>query len=76
MKKTEEIEKKPPATEDHYSVSEVAQQTHWSDNTTRAMFKEEPGVKTRTVNGRTSMRIPKSVIDRVMRRMANPGAAA
>ena len=66
-----------PATERHYSVAEVAEMWQLSPNAVRKLFQSEPGVLTlgepRPKYGRrrgyVTLRIPRSVLDRVHRRL-------
>jgi hypothetical protein len=70
-------ERKPPALERHYSVTEVSELWGWSTDKVQQLFRAEPGVlqsKLRTLRPRkrenVSLRIPESVLCRVHDRLA------
>jgi hypothetical protein len=64
------------ALESHFSVKEIAKTWGLSENSVRDLFKDEPGVvriqrpKSRYKRSYTTLRIPRSVIERVHRRMS------
>lgn len=64
------------ALERHYSAKEIAQLWGLCENSVRELFKHEPGVvriqrpKSRWKRAYTTLRIPKSVLERVHRRMS------
>jgi hypothetical protein len=61
----------------HYSVREVASLLNLSDDKVRRLFQDEPGVlvigdQSRKSKRRyTTLRIPESVLERVLRRFSN-----
>jgi hypothetical protein len=63
------------ALELHFSIKEIAELWGLCENSVRELFKEEPGViriqrpKSRYKRSYTTIRIPRSVLDRVHRRM-------
>jgi len=66
--------------EKHYAVAEVAVMWNISRDRTRSMFEKEPGVLVLEGNGSRqhgrhyrTLRIPKSVLARVHRRLCNVG---
>jgi len=64
------------ALERHYSAKEIAELWGLCENSIRELFKNEPGVvriqrpKSRWKRAYTTLRIPKSVLERVHRRMS------
>lgn len=71
----------PTAIEKHYTINELAEMLKMSFERTRLLVKDEPGVlrftsqgTTRRPGRRTMYRIPESVIQRILRRSANPAA--
>jgi hypothetical protein len=64
-------------TERHYAAREVARILSLSDDKVRRMFQDEPGVlvigdqSTKHKRRYTTLRIPESVLRRVIRRMSN-----
>jgi hypothetical protein len=64
------------ALEHHYSAKEIAGLWGLCENSVRELFKNEPGVvriqrpKSRWKRAYTTLRIPKSVLERVHRRMS------
>ena len=60
----------------HYSAKEIAELWGLCENSVRELFKNEPGVvriqrpKSRWKRAYTTLRIPKSVLERVHRRMS------
>jgi hypothetical protein len=67
--------------ERHYTITELAQLLNMSFTRVRLLVKDEPGVlrfaahgKTRGPGRPTMYRIPESVVDRILRRNANPPA--
>src|SRR5580704_13580627 len=64
------------ALERHYSAKEIAELWGLCENSVRQLFKNEPGVvriqrpRSRWKRDYTTLRIPKSVLDRVHRRMS------
>ena len=64
------------ALERHYSAKEIAELWGLCENSVRELFKREPGVvliqrpKSRWKRAYTTLRIPKSVLERVHRRMS------
>jgi hypothetical protein len=64
------------ALEPHFSIKEIAKIWGLCENSVRDLFKDEPGViriqrpKSRFKRSYTTLRIPRSVLDRVHRRMA------
>jgi len=62
--------------EQHFSIKEIAEIWGLCENSVRDLFKDEPGViriqrpKSRYKRAYTTLRIPKSVIERVHRRMS------
>ena len=65
--------------EKHYTINELAAMLNMSLERTRQLVKDEPGVL-RFVSAsvgkrsRTMYRIPESVVQRILRRSANPAA--
>jgi hypothetical protein len=61
--------------EEHFTVFEIARRWGWSAKTAARVFEQEPGVlildrpETRYKRGYRTITIPKSVADRVHRRM-------
>lgn len=67
--------------EKHYTINELAELLAMSFERTRLLVKDEPGVlrfpsegKARRPGRRTMYRIPESVVQRILRRSANPAA--
>ena len=67
--------------EKHYTINEVSELLNMSFERTRQLVKDEPGVlrfaaqgKTNKPGRRTMYRIPESVLQRILRRSANPAA--
>jgi hypothetical protein len=67
--------------EKHYTINEVSELLNMSFERTRQLVKDEPGVlrfsaggKTNKPRRRTMYRIPESVLQRILRRSANPAA--
>jgi hypothetical protein len=64
------------ALERHFSAKEIAELWGLCENSVRQLFKNEPGVvriqrpRSRWKRAYTTLRIPKSVLDRVHRRMS------
>ncbi len=64
------------ALERHFSIQEIAELWGLSENSVRELFKTEPGVvriqrpKSRFKRAYTTIRIPRSVLERVHRRMS------
>jgi hypothetical protein len=64
------------ALERHFSIKEIAELWGLCENSVRDLFKEEPGVirihrpRSRYKRAYTTLRIPKSVLDRVHLRMS------
>jgi hypothetical protein len=64
------------ALERHYSAKEISELWGLCENSVRELFKNEPGVvriqrpKSRWKRAYTTVRIPKSVLERVHRRMS------
>lgn len=64
------------AVERHFSAREIAELWRLCENSVRELFKNEPGVvriqrpKSRWKRAYTTLRIPKSVLERVHRRMS------
>jgi hypothetical protein len=64
------------ALERHFSAKEIAELWGLCENSVRELFKNEPGVvriqrpKSRWKRAYTTLRIPKSVLERVHRRMS------
>lgn len=64
-----------PGLERHYTVSELSKLWYFSENTIRRLFVKEPGViklarqSSKTKRGYTSLRIPASIAQRVLRRL-------
>jgi hypothetical protein len=65
-------------TEPHFTPDQVAKDLNLDANSVRRFFRDEPGVlmfgnnkSTYKKRAYTTMRIPKSVFDRVYRRMTN-----
>jgi hypothetical protein len=64
------------ALERHFSIKEIAEIWGLCENSVRDIFKDEPGVvriqrpKSRYKRSYTTIRIPKSVLERVHRRMS------
>ena len=65
--------------ERHYSPAEIAERIGVSNDTVRRMFEHEPGVLVIETNSNArgrryrTIRIPESVAERVLTRLANPG---
>lgn len=70
------------ALERHFSIQQVAELWGLCENSVRELFKEEPGViriqrpRSRYKRAYTTVRIPKSVLERVHRRMSLIGEAS
>lgn len=69
-------------TEKYYTISEVSELLKMSLERVRQLFMKEPGVllfKPESRNGkpsrRTMYRIPESVLQRILRRKANPASS-
>jgi hypothetical protein len=66
-----------PVIERYYTVREVASILNLSDDKVRRMFQDEPGVliigdeKTRLKRKYLTLRIPESVLQRVLKRLSN-----
>jgi hypothetical protein len=67
--------------EKHYSINEISEQLNMSFERTRQLVKDEPGVlrfPPESTSGqrrsRSMYRIPESVMQRILRRSANPAA--
>ena len=67
--------------EKHYTINELSQLLNMSFERTRQLVKDEPGVLRFAAEGkrnrqgrRTMYRIPESVLQRILRRSANPAA--
>jgi hypothetical protein len=67
--------------EKHYTINELSEQLHMSFERARQLVKDEPGVLRflpESMNGkqrsRSMYRIPESVVQRILRRSANPAA--
>lgn len=67
--------------EKHYTINEVSELLNMSFERTRQLVKDEPGVLRFSAEGqtnkprrRTMYRIPESVLQRILRRSANPAA--
>jgi hypothetical protein len=64
------------ALEPHFSIKEIAEIWGLCENSVRDLFKDEPGVvriqrpRSRFKRAYTTLRIPRSVLDRVHRRMS------
>ena len=65
--------------EKHYTITEISEQLNMSFERTRKLIKDEPGVlrfapeaMTGKHRSRTMYRIPESVVQRILRRSANP----
>jgi len=64
------------ALERHFSIKEIAELWGLCENSVRELFKQEPGVvriqrpKSRYKRAYTTLRIPRSVLERVHRRMS------
>ena len=65
--------------ERHYAVAEIAELWSLSPDVVRRIFEREPGVLvlgdhgSRSKRRYTTLRIPQSVVERVHRRLCNPG---
>jgi hypothetical protein len=63
------------ATEEHFTVNEIAEKWHLAPRIVRSLFAEEPGVirfgrpESRYKRGYVSLRIPASVMERVHNRL-------
>ena len=67
--------------EKHYTINELCELLNMSFERTRQLVMDEPGVlrfmphgKTNRPGRRTMYRIPESVVQRILRRSANPAA--
>lgn len=67
--------------EKHYTINELSERLHMSFERTRQLVKDEPGVlrfQAESMSGkqrsRSMYRIPESVVQRIVRRSANPAA--
>ncbi len=66
-----------PMTERHLTVRQVAAILNLSDDKVRRMFQDEPGVlvigdqTTKSKRRYTTLRIPESVLQRVLKRLSN-----
>ena len=64
--------------ERHYAVAQIAELWNFDPDVIRKLFEREPGVfvlgdhGSRTKRGYTTLRIPRSVVERVHRRLCNP----
>lgn len=67
------------ASERHYSVTEIAKMWSLSERTVKRMFQDEPGVlkwgseERLHKRGYWTLRVPRSVLERVHRRLRQPG---
>jgi len=70
--------------EQYYTIKELAERLKTSPSKTRLMIKDEPGVLRilpepsrgkRKTRPKTMYRIPESVVERILRRSANPARA-
>jgi AraC-like DNA-binding protein len=65
-------------TQKNFTVAQVASMLHLSRDTTRRLFQDEPGVvvlgdkKQRGKRKRITLRIPRTVMERVKKRRSNP----
>ena len=63
--------------EKHYTISELSELLNMSFERARLLIKDEPGVlrfSARAKARRLMYRIPESVVQRILRRTANPNA--